>query len=56
MYGQSCDIEPIIKIAKKHNLYTISDTAQAIGSKVKNKYTGTLTDIGGFQFQLAQTS
>jgi perosamine synthetase len=50
MYGQSCDIEPIIKIAKKHNLYTISDTAQAIGSKVKNKYTGTLTDIGGFSF------
>jgi len=50
MYGQSCDVESILTIAKKHNLYTISDTAQAIGSKVKNKYTGTLTDIGGFSF------
>lgn len=50
MYGQSCDILPILKIAKQHNLYTISDTAQSIGSKVKSKYTGTLTDIGGFSF------
>jgi perosamine synthetase len=50
MYGQSCDIERIIKIAKKYKLSTISDTAQAIGSKVKNKFTGTHTDIGGFSF------
>ena len=50
MYGQSCDVFPILKIAKQHNLYTISDTAQAIGSKVKHRYTGTLTDIGGFSF------
>ncbi len=50
MYGQSCDIKNIIKIAKKYKLFTISDTAQAIGSKVENKFTGTHTDIGGFSF------
>tara|TARA_B100000073_G_C23717831_1_gene566589 strand:+ start:358 stop:1464 length:1107 start_codon:yes stop_codon:yes gene_type:complete len=50
MYGQSSDIVPIIKLAKQHGLYTISDTAQAIGSKVKDKHTGTHTDIGGFSF------
>jgi len=50
MYGQSCDIKSIIKLAKKYKLFTISDTAQAIGSKVGNKFTGTHTDIGGFSF------
>ena len=50
MYGQSCDVRSIIKIAKKHGLYTVSDTAQAIGSKVNNRFTGTQTDVGGFSF------
>lgn len=50
MYGQSSDIVAISKIAKANGLYTISDTAQSIGSKVKDRYTGTLTDIGGFSF------
>ena len=50
MYGQSCDVASISKIAKKHNLYTISDGAQSIGSKVNKSYTSTLADIGGFSF------
>lgn len=50
MYGQSCDVRSILRIAKKHNLYTVSDTAQAIGSKVNGTFTGTQTDIGGFSF------
>ena len=32
LYGQSCDMEPIMKLAKKHNLYVIEDNAQAIGA------------------------
>ena len=50
MYGQSSNITEILKIAKANRLYTISDTAQSIGSKVNGKFTGTLTDIGGFSF------
>ena len=50
MYGQSADIVNILKIAKAHGLHVISDTAQSIGSKVNNKYTGTHADIGGFSF------
>ncbi len=50
IFGQSCDVESIIKIAKKYNLKIISDSAQSIGSKYKGEYTGTLTDIGGFSF------
>src|SRR3989338_10026261 len=33
LYGHSCDMEDILKIAKKHNLYVIEDSAEALGSK-----------------------
>ena len=48
LFGQSADIEALIKIAKKYNLKILSDSAQAPGSKINGKYTGTLTDIGGY--------
>ncbi len=48
IFGQSSDVDSLIKIAKKYNLKIISDTAQAPGAKVGNKFAGTLTDIGGF--------
>ena len=48
IFGQSCDIKSILRIAKKHNLKVISDSAQSIGSKVGNKFAGTLSDIGGY--------
>lgn len=48
IFGQSSDIFEIMRIAKKHNLKVISDTAQAPGSKINNKFTGTISHIGGF--------
>lgn len=48
IYGQSCDMDAINKIAKKNKLKVICDAAQAIGSKYKNYFTGTMGDIGGF--------
>ena len=50
IFGQSCDINRIQKIAKTYNLKVISDSAQSIGSKYSGRFTGTLTDIGGFSF------
>ncbi|MDC0478213.1 DegT/DnrJ/EryC1/StrS family aminotransferase [Flavobacteriaceae bacterium] len=55
LYGQSCDMEPILNLAKKHNLKVIEDNAQAIGcqytfSNGEKKYTGTMGDIGTTSF------
>lgn len=48
--GQSAEIDKIMSLAKKYNLKVISDSAQAIGIKFKNKYAGTHADIGGYSF------
>ena len=55
LYGQSCDMEPIINLATKYNLKIVEDNAQAIGCKYDfsnglNKYTGTIGDIGTTSF------
>lgn len=48
IFGQSADMRAIMRIAKRHNLKVISDTAQAPGAIYRGKYAGTLADIGGF--------
>lgn len=50
LYGQSCDYQKIREIAKKHNLKMISDSAQAIGAKYKNKPVSKWVDICCFSF------
>jgi dTDP-4-amino-4,6-dideoxygalactose transaminase len=51
LYGQSADMEPIIAIAKKHNLRVIEDGAQAISVQYKDgRQVGNIGDIGCFSF------
>jgi dTDP-4-amino-4,6-dideoxygalactose transaminase len=50
LYGEACEIEEIIKIAKKFNIKVIEDCSQSFGAKYKNKHTGTFGDIGCFSF------
>lgn len=50
LYGQSCDMDPIIEIAQKHWLYIIEDCAQAHGATYKGKKVGTFGDASGFSF------
>lgn len=50
LYGQPCDMDPIMEIAKKHNLFIVEDCAQAHGSTYKGKKIGTFGEAAGFSF------
>ncbi len=48
--GQACDMDEILKLAKKYNLKIIEDAAHALPSKYKGKMIGTISDITCFSF------
>jgi len=50
LYGQPCDMDQIMNIAKKHNLFVIEDAAQAMGAKYNEKMICTIGDIGCISF------
>jgi UDP-2-acetamido-2-deoxy-ribo-hexuluronate aminotransferase len=55
LFGQCCDMEPIIEIARRHNLFIIEDTAQANGAEYifsdgTRSKAGTMGDIGCTSF------
>ena len=48
--GLPVDMHPIIKIAKKNNLFVVEDAALALGAKYNNMHVGLLGDVGSFSF------
>ena len=50
LYGNVTDMDPIIDLARKHNLYVIEDNAQAFGGAYKGRKTGTLGDVAACSF------
>ena len=50
LYGQSCQMDKIMNIAKKYNLYVIEDNAQAHGATFDNQKTGSFGDVNATSF------
>ena len=50
IYGQSCDVDAVLHLARKHGLRVIEDAAQAIGVRNAGRHVGALGDIGIFSF------
>ena len=48
--GQVADMDPIMEIAKEHNLIVVEDAAEAHGAKYKGEHAGTLGDLAIFSF------
>ncbi|MBQ2644381.1 DegT/DnrJ/EryC1/StrS family aminotransferase [bacterium] len=50
LYGQPCEMDKIMDIAKRHNLKVIEDACQAVGAEYKGQKVGSFGDIGCFSF------
>jgi len=50
LYGQCCDMDPIMHLARDRGILVIEDCAHAAGAEYKGRRTGTLGDIGVFSF------
>jgi dTDP-4-amino-4,6-dideoxygalactose transaminase len=50
LYGQACEMDIIMEIAKAHNLYVVEDNAQAHLSSFKCQLTGSFGDVNGTSF------
>mgnify|MGYP001271885521 CR=1 FL=1 len=51
LFGLPLDIEPIMALAKKHNLIVIDDSAETITGGHKNKFPGTHADMAVYSFE-----
>lgn len=50
LYGQPCDMDPIMKICNQHQIFVVEDACHAIGAEYKGKAVGTIGKTGCFSF------
>ena len=50
VYGQPCDMDPILDLAREHNLAVVEDAAHAFTATYKGRKIGTLGDLTAFSF------
>lgn len=51
LYGYPCEIDRVVEIARKHNLYVVEDCCQAHTTRYKGKLVGTFGDVACYSFQ-----
>ena len=51
LYGMACDMDPILALARRHDLKVIEDCAHSLGAMYKDRTVGTLGDASFFSFQ-----
>ena len=54
MLGNPCEMEKILKISKESNIPVLEDACESLGSKYKNKFVGTLGDVGIFSLDFGK--
>jgi perosamine synthetase len=50
LYGQSCDMQSLVDIAREHRLFLVEDCAEAFGTMYNGQHVGTFGDISTFSF------
>jgi dTDP-4-amino-4,6-dideoxygalactose transaminase len=50
LFGQMADMDPIMEIARRHELFVVEDACQAHGAEYKGRQAGTIGDVGCFSF------
>ena len=50
LFGQMADMDPILAVAKEHDLFVVEDAAQAIGAEYKGRRAGSIGTLGCFSF------
>lgn len=50
LYGQCCDMQALIRLARRHSLKIVEDCAQSAGATCGNRHSGTYGDCGAFSF------
>ena len=50
LYGNVCDMDPIMALAEKHNLFVVEDNAEAFGGRYKGRKTGSIGHIAACSF------
>lgn len=50
LFGQMCDMDRVMEVARRHGLFVIEDAAQAISASYKGRKAGSMGDVGCFSF------